>query len=34
MADEVAQIMPLAVHLHPTGFQMVDYAMLLEAPSV
>lgn len=25
MADEVAEVMPEAVHLHPSGFKMVDY---------
>lgn len=28
MADEVRQIMPQAVAVHPSGFEMVDYGML------
>lgn len=28
MADEVRRILPAAVAVHPTGFDMVDYAML------
>src|SRR4051794_26205570 len=28
MADEVAQVMPLAVSIGPDGFQRVDYGML------
>ncbi|MCD0415684.1 tail fiber domain-containing protein [Rubrivivax sp. JA1024] len=30
MADEVEQVMPEAVALHPSGFQMVDYGKLQE----
>ena len=28
MADEVEQVMPQAVSVHPDGYKMVDYAML------
>ncbi len=28
MADEVEQVMPEAVSVHPDGYKMVDYAML------
>ena len=28
MADEVEEIMPEAVVMHPTGFKMVNYSML------
>lgn len=28
MADEVEQVMPEAVSMHPDGYKMVDYAML------
>ena len=28
MADEVMKVMPMAVHYHPSGYKMVDYAML------
>lgn len=28
MADEVEQVMPEAVSIHPDGYKMVDYAML------
>lgn len=28
MAHEVAQVLPAAVHLHPSGYLMVDYSML------
>ena len=28
MADEVAQVLPQAVHLHPAGHQTVDYGLL------
>lgn len=28
MADEIEALMPEAVHLHPHGYRMVDYAML------
>lgn len=31
MADEVRRILPAAVAVHPTGFDMVDYAMLERA---
>jgi hypothetical protein len=28
MADEVEQVMPEAVSVHPNGYKMVDYAIL------
>jgi hypothetical protein len=28
LADEALKVMPLAVHYHPSGYKMVDYAML------
>lgn len=28
MVDEVMKVMPMAVHYHPSGYKMVDYAML------
>jgi hypothetical protein len=28
MADEVEQVMPEAVSVHPDGYKMVNYAML------
>jgi len=34
MADEVEQIRPDAVRLHPSGFKMVDYGLLSDAKAV
>jgi hypothetical protein len=28
MADEVEQVMPEAIVMHPSGFKMVNYSML------